>query len=119
MLGVLFCSCGELACREEDSFVRMPACEGSDEVLDLWPADGVLPPLRLHVDAIKSEPVFVDQAVDSSIVYAFTCLSCFLSGASIAHGNQKIQDEPFETKWVHGQNLIQQFNGEVPPHGCR
>jgi hypothetical protein len=61
---------GEGGRRDENAFLGSVLGASAGEFLDLGAPDGIFPAFGWEVDAIKAEPVFVDDAVDAAITAA-------------------------------------------------
>ena len=60
-------------------------CECASEFLNFRATDGILPPLRLEVDAVEAEAVFVDDAVNATVAAATDGAPGVLERAAVAH----------------------------------
>ena len=106
---VLLCFSGEAGSCDEDPLVCTLALKGSGEFLDFRAADGSLPTFGLYVDHVEAELVFLDDPVNAAIAASAYRLSCVPARASIAHGDQQIDDQALEEGRRGGLYLLQYF----------
>lgn len=87
----------ERTSRQEDPFCCAEALQGTDERLDGFASDvaALLVPLRLNVDSVKSESILVDNTIDTSVARPTDTGSALL-GASVAHGEEQMDDGLFK-----------------------
>lgn len=85
--------------RDEDSFFGAMFGECAGKFLNLGAANGILPALRLEIDAVQAEAVFVDDAVDPAVAAAADGAASVLAGAAVAHFKHEFDDETFEENW--------------------
>jgi hypothetical protein len=106
----------EAARGDKDPAVNLCTVQGADESLNFWAADSVRGsvPLGLHVNLVQAERVLPDDAVQAVIAGSAQVLS--RSGrATVSHGRQDIQDEPFQERWLTFSYAFEDFrrNGIV------
>lgn len=72
----------------------------------------MLPALRLEIDAIEAEPVFVDDAVDAAIATAADGAAGVLAGAAVAHFEEEFDDEALEEVGAAAA-MREEFHSEI------
>lgn len=105
-VGVIDGILDKMARRDEDAFIGLLSGEGSDETLDFLSTDVALPAFGLHIDYIESETIFVDHPIDAFVVRLLGDLGRFFAGAAVAHGEEQVDDDLFETVGIHCCQLL-------------
>ena len=62
--------------------------EAAHKPLEVGPANDIAPAFRLDVNDIKTQPVLLDDSIDSAIATLPDRLTGVNARAAIAHGNQ-------------------------------
>ena len=98
----------ELAGRDEHATVSLYAVQRTDKSLDVRTADsGGGVSLCLDVDAVETERVLPDEAVESFVAGAAEVL-CRSSRTGVAHCGQHLQDKVLEEVVVLLEDTIQE-----------
>src|SRR5918998_1650227 len=80
----------------EDAFSSSLTLESSSELLNLGPANCTLPPLRLNVDHIQTEPVFLNDSIDAATPPPPNSAPSPGSHPAIAHRHNEIDHQSFK-----------------------
>ena len=97
---------------DEDSFMCPTPGEATDEVTDLRCPHLVFPALRLDVDPIQAQTIFVDKAIDTTIT-GTPRDACVLLGPAVSHLNQQPNHQLLKEGGRFRCNLFQQLGGEL------
>lgn len=62
------------------------------------PADVRFPALRMNVENVEPESIFLDDPVDFSVVRLADRLSCVLHGTALSHPDEKFDLESLEER---------------------
>lgn len=66
------------------------------QLLNLGPAHGALPPLRLQIDDVQAQAVLADHAIDPFIAALANGLAGVGAGAAVSHLQKQIHHEALE-----------------------
>src|SRR5688572_11142860 len=86
--------CARIRGGDKDAFGGFKPDEASHEALHglpAYPAAWIVP-LRLYVDTIKTNPILVDDAINSTIAALAEPLGGVFVSATVAHCDQQIDD---------------------------
>ena len=73
-----------------NSLRRASSFERSYESLNVRASDGIFrPSLRLDVDSIQSERIFIDYSIDALVPAATQMLRCLVLGTPVVHCDKK------------------------------
>jgi hypothetical protein len=89
---------GERGGCDKHSLCRAQSDETSDEPLHFWTADWNIRriPFGLHVYAVKTETIFVDNAINAPITTLPKLRGSVSMGSAVSHRDKKIDDQLFE-----------------------
>jgi hypothetical protein len=80
----------------KNAFLGTLTLQRAGKFLNLRSAYGAVPSLRLNVDDVQAELVFLDYAVDATVARLAQCLASLATRTTLPHLNQKIDNELFE-----------------------
>ncbi len=76
-------------------------------------------PLGLNIYAIKTQSIFINDAVHATIPRSPQLLCCVFMRPAISHGNEKIDDYLLKECWRILPNSIKQFGLKSRVKGCK
>ncbi|MNT49162.1 hypothetical protein D3C72_1859960 [compost metagenome] len=83
------------------------------ESLDFWATDGGIGvTLGLQIDGVETEPILLDDAVDTAIATVAGGLGCILLTPAISHGDHQIDHQRLKEAGRLVQDLGQQVIGK-------
>ena len=97
--------------RYKNAFCCAKPDKTSDEALYLGPPHRIIRriALSLNVHAVESEPILVDDAVDSSVAASPELFRGIAMRAAIAHGDEEIDNYPLKKRGAVLQNPLQEI----------
>ena len=104
---------GEGGGGDENAFLGAMFGEGAGEFLDPGAADGIFPAFGLEVDAVETEAVFVDDAVDPAVAAAADGTTGVPARAALAHAEEEFDPEAFAEVGRGGGNTGEDVSGQV------
>src|SRR5690606_31785041 len=106
---------GERGRRDEHALTGALPLEAASESLDLGTSDDVLPTLGLDVDEVQTEPVFLDDAVDTTVAALADRSPGVILRSSVSHAHEQINDQLLEERWRSGLDLRQEVVRQRAP----
>ena len=83
------------------------------QLLNLGPAHGALPPLRLQIDDVQAQAVLADNAIDPFIAALANGLAGVGAGAAVSHPQKQIHHEALEESGGGRLDSREDLSGEA------
>src|SRR5262249_50925369 len=113
MRHILFSIRGECPGSHKHSFFRPLAMKSTHEFLYFRPPHSAVPALRLKVNHIQAEPVFIDDSINPLIPTAAERFSSITSGSPIAHVDEQLHYKPLEKFWGRLLDTFEEFSCQL------
>src|SRR5947208_7224058 len=79
--------------RNKDALLGSEPLQGPGKLLNLRPADRLLPLLRLDVNRVQPKAVLLDDSINALVPTLADCLPRVLSGSAISHPDKQLHHQ--------------------------
>lgn len=110
VVGGVLCECRS---GYKNAFLGTLALQRASEFLNLWPAHGAVPSLRLDVDDVQAELVLFDYAVDAAVPRFAQRLTSFSARTTVPLFDEKIDNELLEKGRRATLRDLEDFRGQT------